>query len=267
MLREGIRRWWTRYPWQTILVMTLLAGAFWLRQAQVPWLAEAWYWLNWPVLGLTGSQPPVLTNHRLDELQGQISSLQQENLKLRSLLNLPAANLSQPVAAEIIGRNGDHWWQQVIINRGSADGIEEGSPVLAPGGLIGEITQVADHAARVRLISDPRSRIGVMIGRTGAMGILVGQYKNEAALEFFDSQTQVRIGDLIVTSGLSSRFPPNLVVGKIKSPPDKQAQPMRVKVSFTAPMDGLQWVSVYPKLPTTPPLSEPQADVPAQTLP
>jgi rod shape-determining protein MreC len=80
------------------------------------------------------------------------------------------------------------------------------------------------------------------------MGILSGLYKSEATVEFFDSHAQVRQGDTVITSGLSSRFPANIAVGKVSQPPNRQAEPFQVTVRFTAPLDGLQWVLVYPEV-------------------
>ncbi|WP_218081893.1 rod shape-determining protein MreC [Anthocerotibacter panamensis] len=243
---DGLRKWWGRNLWPLFAAFTLATFAVWVRSTQAELLAEVWYWLNWPTLTFTNAAPPDFTNSRVIELEGRLSGLEEENRRLREMLALPAGSLGKPLAAQVIGRDGDHWWRQVILNRGWADGVSKGNPVVAPGGLVGEVVATSAHTARVLLVTDPLSKIGVTATRTGAMGVISGLWRSEASLEFFDNQAQAKVGDVIVTSGLSSRFPANIVVGKVTALPDKRVQPLQATVHFSAALDGLNWVYIYP---------------------
>jgi rod shape-determining protein MreC len=242
----GFQRWWTRNQGQLLGVVLLIAVAFGIRQTQGELLLEVWRWLNWPVMGALSTPPPNLTGNRIVELEGRVTGLEAENQRLKALLNLADARLGMPLAAQVIGRDGDHWWRFIILNRGSADGVLKGTPVTTPGGLVGEIVAVSPHASRVLLLSDPLSKVGVVVARTGAMAVLSGQYRSEAIIELFDSQAQIKVGDTLVTSGLSSRFPGNITIGKVISLPDKRTETLQVKVRFSALLDSVEWVNVYP---------------------
>ncbi|WP_287129861.1 rod shape-determining protein MreC [Candidatus Cyanaurora vandensis] len=244
-MRAGLLRWWGRYQWQVVGTLVLLLAALYIRQTQAQVLTDVWYWLNWPLVGLEVVPPPNLSTYRTLELEQRLTSLEQENERLRTMLAVPVTPQSKPVAAQVIGRNGDHWWRTLVLNRGTTDGVALGNPVTAPGGLIGEVVAVSDRTARVLLVSDPLSKVGVQVNRTGAMGVVTGTYRSEGILEFFDSQSQVKLGDTVVTSGLSSRFPGNLPVGKISRLPDKRTEVLQATVQFTAPLDGLQWAFIH----------------------
>ncbi len=242
-----LQRWWIRNQGVLLGITLVLLAALWLRYTQAGVLAEAWYWVNWPVLGLQ-TVPPDLSNNRIVELEGQISSLEIENRRLKALLALPENTLADPLAAQVIGRDGGHWWRYLLLSRGSQDGVQKGNPVTAPGGLVGEVIAVTPHTSRVLLVTDPTSRIGVVITRTGAMGVLSGQFKNEGLLELFDNQTPLKVGDTVVTSGLSSRFPANFMVGKVAKLPENSTATPQATVRFSTPLDGVQWVLIYPTL-------------------
>jgi len=253
----NLQRWWGRYQWQLVSTIALLTGALWIRQTQAQGLADLWYWLNWPLLGFESVAPPNLTSYRTLELEQRLKATEQENERLRALLSLPLQIPGQTVAAQVIGRNGDHWWRTLVLNRGRADGVLKGNPVTAPGGLIGEVVAVSEHTARVLLVSDPMSKVGVVVNRTGAMGVLTGLYKSEGTLEFFDSQSKYRVGDVVVTSGLSSRFPANIPVGKISALPAQKAEVLQVPIQFSTPLDGLQWTYIHTGI-TSQPLNNEQ---------
>jgi rod shape-determining protein MreC len=105
--------------------------------------------------------------------------------------------------------------QYVFINRGSDDGLRRGMPVVTQHGLVGRIAAVSSSAARVQLITDPASRINVVLEDSRAAGILVGQITAEVSLDRIPQDADVKVGELILTSGLGGNYPPNIVVGQV----------------------------------------------------
>ncbi|MGH1397119.1 MAG: rod shape-determining protein MreC [Trichormus sp.] len=246
----SVRRWWDRRTLQVGLVALALGGAWVVRQTQGEFLLEVYQLISRPLQMLpTGTTPQerqeeLLKNAQFLELQTRITELETQNKKLQSLLGYAEKEplSSRPIAARVIGRSADHWWQQVTINRGSNAGIQEGYVVKAEGGLVGLVTSVTPNTSRVLLISDLKSQVGVTISRTSAKGVLRGDSSAEAVLEFYEKVPNVKVGDLVSTSMYSQKFPAGVAVGKIKSLEGSIA-----KVELFPPITSLDWVAVYPK--------------------
>jgi rod shape-determining protein MreC len=274
-----IRRWWERFGLQTVFVGAALGTALLIRQTQAGFLLESYQVLT---RGLQGSPTAIdrLTNARTLELQQRLIELESKNQRLEEMLGFKSGKAVTGIAAPVIGRSADHWWQQVILGRGSTDGIQEGAIVMSPGGLVGRITTVTAHTSQVLLLSDPSShRVGISISRSRSMGLMRGQASNRAVIEFFDKVPDVRRGDVVSTSVLSRFFPSGLPLGRIESVDLNKSPAPEAVVELSAPLSSLEWVVVYPNLPdlkTTPAQSEsavppksaiPTAPTPAQPTP
>ena len=179
------------------------------------------------------------------QLRQQVTDLEVRNQTLQKLLEQEGIKNDQAIAVPILGRSADNWWQQLTLSKGQKDGINIGSVVSAPGGLVGRVTAVSQDTSRVLLISDPTSRIGVIVSRSRHMGILQGQSSTEAVVTFFDKSPDVKVGDAIVTSSLSRLFPPGLPIGIIKTLKLKQNYNPQAFVELSVPISKLEWVSVY----------------------
>ncbi len=108
------------------------------------------------------------------------------------------------------------------IDRGRSDGVVEGMAVVDESGLVGRIVQpVGDHTATVRLITDPISRVGVVVLGTGEAGWVTGQGDGPLLLEMTRVSEELREGDLLVTGG--GRFPPGLRVGTVREDASAEA--------------------------------------------
>jgi rod shape-determining protein MreC len=236
-------RWWDRYRAALGLLLFGGSGAWFLLQTNGAALQELYRLATLPF------QPDItkqeqLVQARTWELQQNLAELKAQNQSLRALLKQPAIAENKSIPAPIIGRSADHWWQQLLINRGSADGIRLGAAVMAPGGLIGRVTLVTPNTSRVLLLTDPTSRVGVTVARTRQMGILRGQSDVQAVIEFFEKDPKVRPGDVVITSALSSLFPAGLPIGQIQSVNLKDTAHPRAVVDLAAPMGNLEWVMV-----------------------
>lgn len=153
------------------------------------------------------------------ELRNQIVLLHEaeiENESLRRLLEFKRAAPSQQLlAAEVIGRDPNNLLDYLIVDRGRADGVERNMPVLAADGLIGRISEVAENAATVLLITDPSSSISALVQRSRATGIVQGALGHRLLLRYVAQDGSMEPGDIVITSGLGGNLPKNLVIGQV----------------------------------------------------
>jgi rod shape-determining protein MreC len=199
----------------------LLSRPFWPGSAQSEWLRSA--------------------QHLQD--QASLQTLQRDNERLRGMLALDRSGRGR-VSAPVISREPGGWWQQLELGKGSVDGLRAGDPVLAPGGLIGRVSSVTPSTARVQLLTDSGSRLGVWVARVQRHGLLVGQGTARPRLQFLENDTGVRPGDVITTSPASTLVPPNLLVGVVQSVNESLAPAPDAAVQLSAPVDAVDWVQV-----------------------
>ncbi len=149
---------------------------------------------------------------------GQVEQLMLENNRLRKLLAL-REQLGAPVmAAEVLYDAADPYTRKVIIDKGLAQGVERGSPVLDESGVLGQVTLVHPLVSEVTLLVDRDLAIPVLNVRTGARSVAYGDPAaagNGLELRFMGSNSDVQQGDLLTTSGVDGVYPPGLPVAKI----------------------------------------------------
>ena len=162
------------------------------------------------------------------ELEDILSSLTEENNRLRSeveelsrlreLYQLDTAYMQYPkVAARVIAKDSNQWFQVFRIDKGSADGIEVDMNVLAGGGLIGIVTEVGANYSTVRSIIDDESSVAAMSQRSADGCFVNGDLElyEEGLLRLTDIDKSANIsdGDAIVTSNISTKFLPGILIG------------------------------------------------------
>ncbi len=156
-------------------------------------------------------------NEELTSELAQLTEAEKTAERLESLLGLQSTYTLQSTAARIIGTTGDAWSQTVTIDKGSANGFEIGMPVCNSGGVIGQIIEVSAATSTVRLINDENSGVSAMVQSTRAQGILQGQPDGTLMLSYVPADADVKVGDVIITSGLGGRFPKGLPLGTVSS--------------------------------------------------
>ena len=177
-------------------------------------------------------------------------SLERENSQLRAQLDFKARSDRYLIAAEIVGRDPDGWWQTVRINRGSVDGVDRDMPVISVEGLVGRTLSVSSHTADVLLISDPTCQISARMSRAGAFGILTGRGPNWRGqvicrMEFINKSLEISEGDEVVTSGLGGIYPKGLFIGKVdRVHSDHAGLYQTADVVSTADLGTMQYVFV-----------------------
>ena len=152
-------------------------------------------------------------HERMRRWQALALRLEAENAALRKLLNLVPEPEARYVTARVIADPGGSFAKSLLINGGRADGVDLGHAVLSSEGVVGRIVGVAEHSARVLLITDLNSRIPVMVMPSGARGVLAGDNSERAKLLHAGADAPIGSGDRVVTSGDAGAFPPGLPLG------------------------------------------------------
>lgn len=157
------------------------------------------------------------------ELQ-KYAALQAENVRLRNLLDSSLKVGDRVLIAELSAVDLDPYRQQVVINKGSASGAFPGQPVLDAEAVMGQVVEVTPFSSTVLLITDANHSIPVQVLRNGLRTIAIGSGKvNELQLPYLPTDSDILVGDLLVTSGLGGKFPPGYPVAsvtKINRAPD-----------------------------------------------
>jgi len=146
----------------------------------------------------------------------QLAALRAENVRLRALLNSTALLQNDVLIAELISVSPDPGRHQLIIDRGSEDGVYAGQPVIDASGLLGQVDRVNPGTARLVLITDASHSVPVRVNRNGVRAIAEGTGSlGTLEIHHVAATTDIREGDLLVTSGLGGTFPAGYPVGDV----------------------------------------------------
>ena len=148
----------------------------------------------------------------------QVEQLQIENQNLRQLMGLQSSMAVTSQTAEVLFDVPDPYNQRIVIDRGQLKNVALGSPVIDAGGVVGQVTRVYPLTSEVTLLTDKDQSIPVLNSRTGARNItsgdvLAGQPMIE--LKFVPASADVKVGDLLTTSGIDGVYPAGLQVARI----------------------------------------------------
>ena len=158
-----------------------------------------------------------IVNQRLLQWQTAARQLEAENKQLRSLLNFRRDDAERYITARVIGDSGGAFVRSLLVNRGRTEGIRKGQAAVLGEGLIGRVATVGERSSRILLITDLNSRIPVLIEQTRARAVLAGDNSAQPKLIFLSANTDLQVGQRIVTSGHGGAFPPGIPVGVITS--------------------------------------------------
>ena len=241
----ALRRWWTRHALKVGMVTLAISGAWLMRHNNGAVLYEAYHWITRPLQpGLSREQQ--FERSYILELQQRIVELENQNRVLQDLAAYEEASSGSTITAAVIGRGADHWWQHIILNRGSRNGVKVGYTVSGPGGVVGRVVAVSPSTSRVLMISDPTSRVGGKVSRSRTMGVIRGQSNNRVVMEFFDKFPDVKAGDVVVTSSYSRLFPQGIPIGRIESIDLTKSPAPEAVIQLSAPLPTLEWVLIQP---------------------
>lgn len=144
------------------------------------------------------------------------AALAAENSRLRELLNASGTLDDRVVVAEVVSVSPDPFSHEVIINKGSRDGVRAGQAILDANGLMGQVLYASAFTARVLLISDSSHGVPVEVNRNGLRSILLGNGNiHQLELVYVPDTADIREGDVLVSSGLGGRFPKGYPVAEV----------------------------------------------------
>ncbi len=187
--------------------------------------------VQWPVLAITTVDEYAVT---LDQAQRDIAALRQarlidaeksqkleileaENQFLRKLLDTRRQLGAHVQPASILYSARDPFNRRVILDRGSEQGVIEGQPVVDDQGVVGQVTRVAPDYAEVTLLTDRNQSIPAQVVRNGLRTVVFGTGDGRLEMRYMSSNSDVQVGDWIVTSGIDGIYPRGLKVGKVES--------------------------------------------------
>jgi rod shape-determining protein MreC len=189
-----------------------------------------------------------------------------ENARLRALLGLVPAIAVRSQAAEVLYEASDPYSRKLFVDRGMKHGIVAGSPVVNEAGVLGQVTRVYPLSAEVTLLTDKGAAIPTLNSRTQQRGAAFGGLAKGSAMElrFMAANADIRVGDLLQTSGVDGVYPAGLDVARVAQV-ERQAEGgfARVTLVPTALADGVRHVLVLEPLSLQlppPPAAEPAPD-------
>ena len=146
----------------------------------------------------------------------KFAALSHENVRLRELLDSSTEFGETVIGADVLAIETSPSARQIVIDKGSRHGAYVGQPIVDAYGLLGQIVQVGPFSSTALLITDTTHATPVQINRTGLRAISVGTVViDQMNLSFVPTSADVKVGDLIVTSGLAHRFPAGYPVGEV----------------------------------------------------
>lgn len=174
----------------------------------------------------------------------KMAALTEQNVRLRELLNSASLVDERVLVAELIGVDPNPFNQRVLLNKGERDGVFPGQPVLDATGLMGQVVEVMPHTARVLLITDASHSLPVQVNRNGLRAIASGNGNNEwLELRYVGDTADIRINDLVVSSGLGQRFPAGYPVGRVVEVERDPGQPFaEVRIAPSAQLSRSRYL-------------------------
>ncbi len=192
-----------------------------------------------------------------DQLRQQLATMQQQvnaaeekakvaeqldtYVKWRSSQNFPA------VDARVIGRDANQWFNTIVIDQGSAAGIQKNMPVVTPEGLVGRVIVTALGSARVLLLTDERHGVGSIIGQLltkRALGVVRGKSAALCEMSMSVAADTLPPNEMVITSGLDGIYPRGLAIGRVRLAPGAAGVAPSVEIVPSARLDQLEMVAV-----------------------
>lgn len=171
-----------------------------------------------------------ITKNKIDTAAFEI--LKQENEELKKQLNYTQKKQIKYVGSQVIGKNIDPLGNTLILDKGSESDINIGGAVIVGEGIfIGKIVRVETNTSVVRLINDNQSKIAsTLINQDKSIGVIEGGYGISIRMNYIPQNELVKVGDIVVTSGLEGDMPSGLLVGTIEAVEKEAYQPFQKAV-------------------------------------
>lgn len=159
---------------------------------------------------------------RLRQESVNIEAYRGENERLRALLDMKdLRDGPEYTGANVISYDSGDWYETLVIDKGTAEGVGVNSVVVVPDGLVGSVFEAGPNYAKVKAVTDVESSVGAICGRTNDIGLAEGKSgltpEGRCALNYLDKNARIVEGDVIETSGTGGIFPKGLTIGRVTS--------------------------------------------------
>jgi rod shape-determining protein MreC len=181
----------------------------------IGWLEEAFAWVPNPDALKTENRAVRELNLYLSSELIKYRQSVSENKKLREMLDFKQGVSIPMISAEVIGRSTIELREYVTINKGKKDGVARGMSVRTDAGLAGTVEVVGDNYSLIETLNNQQVKISAKIDRTGISGILVWSGLKYFNLENIPKSYDVKVGDELITSNYSRKYPPGVPIGKV----------------------------------------------------
>ena len=234
-------RWWQRKKnWIFFVIFLFLV---FVRISKGSIYKDFYYFISrpfWP----GQFQKQVLIESKDQELLINLNLLKKDNLRLRQILSLQESSNNENISAAVISRKTGSWWRQIILNKGSKDGVEIGNIVIGPGGLLGRVKDTSLFTSSVTLITSPESKLGVWVDRIQINGLLVGLGDDYPGLIIYSKDADIKVGDFVSSSPASTLLPPNIPIGIVQSIDETLKSKKTAKILLLAKPHVIDWVQI-----------------------
>jgi len=239
--RISTNRWWHKKKnWGLFIFLSFL---LFVRVSKGSLYKDFYYLISkpfWP----GQFQREILTKSVESEFLIKLKQLEKDNKRLREILSLQRLSDSESISATVISRKTGSFWRQIILNKGAKDGVEIGSYVVGPGGLLGRVKSTSLFTSSVKLLTSPESKVGVWIERIQMHGLLVGSGNDYPKVIFYNKDVDIKVGDFVLSSPASTLLPPNIPIGIIQSIDDELEVKKTANILLLGNPQAIDWVQI-----------------------
>ena len=239
--RISTNRWWhKKNSWIFFGIFLFLV---FVRLAKGSIYKDFYYFISKPFWPGQFQKEVILKSKELESLI-KLNLIKQDNLRLRKILSLQESSNNDNISAAVISRKTGSWWRQIILNKGSKDGVEIGNTVIGPGGLLGIVNNTSLFTSSVTLLTSPESKVGVWVDRIQINGLLVGLGDNYPSLILYKKDADINVGDFVSSSPASTLLPPNIPIGIVQSVDQPFKEKKMAKILLIAKPHAIDWVQI-----------------------
>ena len=239
--RISTNRWWNKKNnWGLLIFLSFL---FFVRITKGSLYKDFYYLISkpfWP----GQFQREVLTKSVEQEFLIRLKQLEKDNKRLREILSLQRLSDSETITAIVISRKTGSFWRQIILNKGVKDGVEIGSLVVGPGGLLGRVDNTSLLTSTVKLLTSPESKVGVWVERIQMHGLLVGSGNDYPKVIFYNKDIDIKVGDFVLSSPASTLLPPNIPIGIVQSVDEGLKAKKTANILLLGKPQAIDWVQI-----------------------
>jgi len=239
--RISTSRWWHKKKnWLFFAIFLFLV---FVRISKGAFYKDLYYFISRPFWPGQFQKEIVLESIDQENLV-KLNLLTKDNIRLRQILSLQESSNDKHISAAVISRKTGGWWRQIILNKGSKDGVEIGNIVIGPGGLLGRVKNTSLFTSSVTLITSPESKLGVWVDRIQINGLLVGLGDDYPSLILYSKNADIKVGDFVSSSPASTLLPPNIPIGIVQSIDETLQSKKTAKISLLAKPHLIDWVQI-----------------------